>query len=62
MTHAPLKSELEGLHQEKKALITILKKAYTIIKKQPELREFGIDLINLIDNVKGQGKEWIKLN
>lgn len=53
MTHAPQKGELEGLHQEKKALITILKKAYAITRKLPRARAIGAGdiLLDLIEKL-----------
>jgi hypothetical protein len=53
MTHSPIKSELESLHQEKKALITILKKAYAITRKLPRAREIGTGdiLLDLIEQL-----------
>lgn len=53
MTHEPIKSELIGLHQEKKALITILKKAYAITRKLPRARAIGAGdiLLDLIEKL-----------
>lgn len=53
MTHEPKKGELEGLHQEKKALITVLKKAYAITRKLPRARKLGAGeiLLDLIEKL-----------
>lgn len=53
MTHKPFKGELESLHQEKKALITILKKAYAITRKLPRARELGAGdiILDLIEQL-----------
>ena len=53
MTHTPIKGGLESLHQEKKALITILKKAYAITRKLPRAREIGAGdiILDLIERL-----------
>ena len=53
MTHTPIKGELIALHQEKKALITILKKAYAITRKLPRAREIGAGdiILDLIEKI-----------
>lgn len=53
MTHEPFKGGLISLHQEKRALITILKKAYAITRKLPRARAIGAHevIIDLIEKL-----------
>lgn len=56
MTHSPIKGGLESLHQEKRALITLLKKACLIARKIKK-GELYDSLMDNLENLKGD-KQW----